>query len=218
MTSNTATATVVTAAAPALTLLKTATPAYVTTAGQTVTYTYLITNTGNTVLTGIGATDITFSGTGRRPVITCPVTTLAPQQSTTCTGTYRVTRAEIAAGSIVNTAFASGIAPNGRRITSDPSTATVEATAGPVVRVVRPGTVVVANNGNTTLTDIDVNQGGRNGSLTHSTHSTISCPATTLAPRQSMTCTTIGARHSHRSRVHHRRHARHEHHRRARRH
>ena len=80
-------ATVTVDQAPALTLLKTATPSTVDSVRRDgVTYSFAVTNTGNATLTGVRATDTSFSGTGTPPVITCPVTTLAPGESTTCTG------------------------------------------------------------------------------------------------------------------------------------
>ena len=91
-----------------------------TAAGQTVTYHYLVANTGNTTLTGVSAVDTAFSGSGTPPVVTCPVTTLAPQASTTCTGTYAVTQADIDAGSVTDTATASGRRRPGPAVTSDP--------------------------------------------------------------------------------------------------
>ena len=204
--SNPSTATVTDSPAVGLTLLKTATPATVTAAGQIVTYHYLITNTGNQTLTGVGATDTTFSGTGTPPVITCPVTTLAPRASTTCTGTYTVTRADVAAGAVTNTAVASGTPPTGPAVTSDPSTATVTAkrSGAVVVTVVKPGSLAISNNGNTTITDMDVTQRGISRSRSHSS---ISCPVSTLAPKQSTICSVIHDRRSHHRRHHaHRRH------------
>ncbi len=202
VTSPPSTAVVPDEAFPELTLAKTATPTTVTAAGQTVTYSYLITNTGNTTLANVSATDTAFSGTGTPPVITCPVTTLAPQQSTTCTGTYVVTRADVNAGTITNAATASGTTPTGTIITSDPSTATVTTTRSPLVRIVKPGTVAITNNGNTTIAingngttaDLDLTQRALSGSRT------LSCPVTTLAPNDSTTCTVTSGRHTRRSR------------------
>src|SRR5262249_51312583 len=141
------TATVTTTPGPSITLLKTANPATVTAAGQTVTYSYLIVNTGNTTLTSVSATDTAFSGTGTPPVISCPVMTLAPAASTTCTGPYAVTQADIDAGSITNTAPASGTPPTGPAVTSAPSSATVTTAAAPslaLLKTASPSTVTAA--------------------------------------------------------------------------
>ena len=181
-------------------LLKTATPPAVTADGQTVTYHYLVTNTGNTTLTGVNATDTAFSGTGTPPVITCPVTTLAPGAFTTCTGTYTVTQADIDAGSVVNTATASGTPPTGPPITSNPSTATVTATPVPALALLKtadPSAVtaagqtvtysyLVTNTGNTTLTGVNATDTAFSGT---GTPPVITCPVTTLAPGAFTTCT-----------------------------
>jgi hypothetical protein len=57
--------------------------------------------------------------------MSCPSSTLNPGQQMTCTGTYRVTRADAHAGKVINTAVAKGIPPAGPPVTSNPSTATV---------------------------------------------------------------------------------------------
>ncbi|MER5645461.1 hypothetical protein [Streptosporangium sp. NPDC002524] len=200
VTSAPSTATVTSEEASALTLVKSVAPATVSVAGQTVTYSYLITNTGNVTLTGVSAADTAFSGTGTPAVITCPVTTLAPQASTTCTGTYTVTQADVNTGSIVNTAVATGTPPTGPAITSAPSTATVTATTVStltLLKTVAPATATAAgqtvtysylitNTGNTTLTGVDVADTAFSGT---GTPAVITCPVTTLAPQASTTCT-----------------------------
>ncbi|MEU8386255.1 hypothetical protein AB0C32_44865, partial [Streptosporangium sp. NPDC048865] len=194
------TATITAVSAPGLELLKTVSPSTVSVAGQTVTYSYLVTNTGNATLTGVDVTDTAFSGTGAPPAVTCPVTALAPQASTTCTGTYTVTQADIDAGSVVNTATASGTPPAGSPVTSDPSTATL--TAAPisglvVLKTVAPSTVtdvggtviysyLVTNTGNRTLTGVGVTDTAFSGT---GAPPVVTCPATTLAPGASTTCT-----------------------------
>ena len=198
--SNHSTAAVNAAPASALTLVKTAAPGTVTAAGQQVTYSYAITNSGNRTLTGISATDTDFTGTGTPPSPTCPVTTLAPGESTVCTGTYTVTQADIEAGSISNTGVAAGSLPGRALITSNQSTATVAAAAEPGLSLAkRSDTVtvtaagqqvtyqhVVTNTGNTTLTGVAVTDTAFSGS---GTPPVVTCPVTTLAPGESTTCT-----------------------------
>ena len=115
-----------------------------TAAGQTVTYTFAVTNTGNVTVHGVSIAETAFTGTGTLSPVTCPATTLAPGASTTCTATYTVTQADVDAGSVTNTATATGTAPGGGTVTSPPSTATVAATPAPALTVVKtaaPATV-----------------------------------------------------------------------------
>ncbi|SIT74266.1 DUF11 domain-containing protein [Microbacterium sp. RU33B] len=97
----------------ALTLAHTATPATITTAGQTVSYSFLVTNTGNVTLTGLAVTEDAFTGSGTPPTISCPVTELAPTASTTCTSSYTVTEADISRTELSSTATARATAPAG---------------------------------------------------------------------------------------------------------
>ncbi|MEZ5191696.1 MAG: hypothetical protein R2734_03705 [Nocardioides sp.] len=66
-----------------------------------------MTNTGNTTLTGVTVNDPKVG------TVTCPVTTLAPGASTTCTATYTITQADVDAGQVVNTATTTGTPPAG---------------------------------------------------------------------------------------------------------
>ncbi|MFN8191650.1 MAG: hypothetical protein U0R78_14640 [Nocardioidaceae bacterium] len=71
-------------------------------AGDTILYSFVITNTGNVTLTLVGVTDAKVGP------VTCPVTTLAPGASTTCTKSYTLTQADVDAGVVNNTATALG--------------------------------------------------------------------------------------------------------------
>ena len=107
----------------------------------------------------------------------------------TCTATHTVTQADLDAGQIVNIASAS----NGV-VTSPPDTATVKAEQNASLSVVKSSTTaslsapqtvtysyLVTNTGNVTLTGIALTD--------NNDDDTMSCPATTLAPGASMTCT-----------------------------
>ena len=52
------------------------------TAGSTIAYAFVVTNSGNVSLTGVTVSDPLVGA------VTCPVTVLAPGESTTCTATY----------------------------------------------------------------------------------------------------------------------------------
>jgi uncharacterized repeat protein (TIGR01451 family) len=94
---------------PGLTMVKTADPSTVSTAGQLVTYSFAVSNTGNVTLTAVTVAD---PMPGLSPV-TCPSTTLAPATTMTCTATYTTTAADVAAGAITNVATVSAVGPNG---------------------------------------------------------------------------------------------------------
>jgi hypothetical protein len=88
---------------PGMSLDKSSTTTLVTSAGQVVPYSYLVTNTGTSVLTGISLVD---NNTDAAPV--CPATTLAVAASMTCTAQHTVTLAELTAGGdLVNIATVS---------------------------------------------------------------------------------------------------------------
>ncbi|MEU8082180.1 hypothetical protein AB0B57_00890 [Micromonospora sp. NPDC049101] len=168
---------------PEIAITKAVTPSVVSAAGDTVTYQFVVTNTGTTSLSAVTVDETEFSGTGTPGAITCgtpPVAsgsvTLAAGASTTCTSTYAVTAADIAAGRITNTAVAAGTPPTipGQQppgpVRSDPATAEVTATRGAAITVVkssstdkigRPGQqvpfqFVVTNTGQVALTDVTV--------------------------------------------------------------
>jgi hypothetical protein len=88
---------------PGMSLDKSSTTSVVTAAGQVIPYSYLVSNTGTSELTGI-----TLSDTNTDSPPSCPATTLAVGASMTCTGQHTVTLSEfLAGGNIVNLATAS---------------------------------------------------------------------------------------------------------------
>jgi hypothetical protein len=113
-----------------ISLAKTVAPTVTTQAGQTVTYTFEVTNTGGLTLSTVGVAERSFTGTGIAPALTgCSWSSLAPGAKQTCTATYVVTQADIDTGFVDNTARASGTARTGA--VSDDATAKlgVQATA-----------------------------------------------------------------------------------------
>ncbi|SER44683.1 conserved repeat domain-containing protein, partial [Granulicatella balaenopterae] len=75
--------------------------------GETVTYTFTVTNTGNVTLTNVTATDDKLTPS----TITLETTTLAPGETTTGTGTYVVTQTDVDNVKLVNTAKVTGLPP-----------------------------------------------------------------------------------------------------------
>ena len=77
-------------AVPALELVKTATPATYAAVGEVISYSYLVTNSGNVTLYGITVVD-------DKATVTCPDTSsgLAPLGQITCTASYTITQADL---------------------------------------------------------------------------------------------------------------------------
>ena len=174
-------------------------------AGQTLNYTFTATNTGNVTLTNVVIAETSFTGSGSMSALTCvppQPATLAPGAVLTCTAAYVVTQADVDAGSVDNTATATGTPPTGPDVT-DTDDATVPATQAPAVTIDKTASVVdvngngltdvgdeidysfvVTNTGNVTLTNVTVND-----TLLASVGITITCAPTTLAPAAVATCT-----------------------------
>ncbi len=192
-TSNQDTVTVTGTQSPALTLVKSTTTTDFDSVGDTISYSYLVTNTGNVSLDG----PVTI--TDDRATATCPnVNTvgnldaaLDPGEAVTCTATYTITQADLNAGSVTNIATASADGT-----TSNQDTVTVTGTQSPALTLDKSAdpttydqvgdiityTYLVTNTGNVTI------QGPF--SITDDKSSDESCPATaSLEPGQSITCT-----------------------------
>ncbi|MFD6054646.1 LPXTG cell wall anchor domain-containing protein, partial [Agromyces sp. NPDC060279] len=93
-------------------------------AGEVVTYSFLVTNTGNVTLTDITVEEGEFTGAGEVSGIDCPAGagSLAPRESVTCTASYRVVEADLTGRAIANEAVGLGTAPGSPApITSDAS-------------------------------------------------------------------------------------------------
>lgn len=91
-------------------------------AGETISYSFAVTNTGNQTLSSITVSDPMVSP------ISCPsgnpIPSLAPGATETCTGTYAVTQADVDAGSKDNTATVEGENPDGDPVSESHTTST----------------------------------------------------------------------------------------------
>ena len=175
------------APAPVITLDKQAGVPTGTAAGDTIAYSFVVTNTGNVTLDPIGVSDPKVG------TVACPVTVLAPGESTTCTATYTLTQDDVDAGHVANTATASGVPPTGDAVTATDATDTPLAAVPAITLDKQAGTptgasagdtidytFVVTNTGNVSLTSVSVSD---------PKVGTVSCPVTSLAPGASTTCT-----------------------------
>ena len=117
---------------PALSLVKTANPTTYSSVGDVITYTYEITNSGQTTLSGPFSITDDKQGT----ISPCGSGPLAAGGSTTCTSTHTISQADITAGSITNVATASGSG-----VTSNQATATVTAQVGATPRILKQDAV-----------------------------------------------------------------------------
>ncbi len=189
-TSNTSSVTVdASTATSSLSLSKSTTSSGYGAAGDTIDYSYLVTNTGTTTLSNVAVSDNLIA------TVSCPPGSLAPGASETCTGSYTATQADVDAGSVTNTATASATNPSNTTETSGSATVTVDASnatsslslskattssgygaAGDVIDY----SYLVTNTGTTTLSGVGV---------TDNLIANVSCPPGSLAPGASETCT-----------------------------
>ena len=175
---------------PRIDLQKVASTAGPVHAGDQITFTFTVTNTGNVTLTNVQVQDPMLGP------VTCAATTLAPAEKTTCTAApYTVTAADVGNGSVVNKATASadgGV--GGVKVTSDDQVEVATAAApDPSIRLVKRADTAgpvhagdevtyrftVTNTGNVTLTHVRV---------VDPMLGTVECRRTRLEPGQSTTC------------------------------
>jgi uncharacterized repeat protein (TIGR01451 family) len=157
--------------APHLALTKSAAPAFSTPAipGDPITYTFTITNDGNVTLHSVALTDTLAGLTLPNYQWPGPPGILAPTQTATATATYPITRNDIDAGVVANTAIANGTTPAGGTTPSDEKSTTTPIPQAPALHLTKtadasalhnPSQVgdpityhfAVTNTGNVTLT------------------------------------------------------------------
>ncbi|MCW2755540.1 MAG: conserved repeat domain protein [Marmoricola sp.] len=171
-----------------------------TDAGDTIAYSFTLTNTGTVTLTNLSVSD------PKAGSVTCPVTTLAPGASTTCTANspYVITQADADAGTVDNTATSTGTPPTGPPVISPPSSTSTPVDQVSALRLVKRVAVVtdvnrngvidrgdtvlwtftVTNTGTVTMNNVSVSD-----PMLASAGIGITCPVLTLASGASVECT-----------------------------
>ena len=184
-----------------LDLVKSATPAGAASynAGQLITYSFVVTNTGNVPVTGITVDEVAFTGSGAVSAIDCPADSLAPAAQFTCTATYTLTQADVDAESVRNTARANGTAATGPVVSNDSAVTTPQVPASSLALTKTASTsfvnaaaetvtysFAIRNEGNVTVSDVAVDETDFTGT---GATPTVTCPTSTLAPGQQVVCT-----------------------------
>ena len=187
---------------PELTMVKSVAPSSAAdfTAGTTLTYSFLVTNTGNVAIDNISIAEVAFSGAGTASPPTCAQTTLVPGAETTCTSTYTLQAADVTAGTLTNTARADGTAPGGAPVSSAPDDAVAPTNPAPALDTVKTAqpqyalgagdtigyTYTVTNTGNVSVNNVAIAEDTFTGS---GTLAAASCDLTVLLPGEFATCT-----------------------------
>ncbi|WP_293696846.1 CshA/CshB family fibrillar adhesin-related protein [uncultured Agrococcus sp.] len=163
---------VVVPAEPALTLAKASELLGDAVAGETVQYTFEVSNTGNVTLTDVaiddpmaGLSELEYDWPGTAG-------TLAPGETATATATYMLTQADVDAGVIENAATAEGTPPNpdDESVVTPPAEESTPLEAAPGLTLDKTGafdgtaaagetiefSFVGTNTGNVTLTDVSI--------------------------------------------------------------
>jgi uncharacterized repeat protein (TIGR01451 family) len=176
--------------------------------GETISYTYLVTNTGNTTIATVSVNDPTEGS------VTCPSpgpSGLAPGGSVTCTAdhTHTVTQADVDTGNVSDTATAGCIDSQGTSCPqSQPSEVSVPSNPQPRVAIVKTATVAPAADQNAVAVGDQISYGYKvtnignvtlqSVSVSDPSAGSVSCPtpgAPGLAPGQSLTCSAASAYH-----------------------
>ena len=130
-------------ACPSIGIEKTASPTTYKAVGDVITYTYVVSNTGNTDLAG------PVTVTDDKATVTCPAGDLLIAASMTCTATYVITAADVNARSVTNTAqaHADGIDSDvvTATVTLAPTQSVLSETSPPTSRPTLPPTDTIDN-------------------------------------------------------------------------
>lgn len=134
---------------PELSIVKTAGVPSGNSVGSTITYTFLVTNTGNLDLTNVVVKDPFLTAAN----VTIPtIGALAVNASQTVTATYSLKGTDFLNGEVANTATAEGQDPNNNPVVSTPSTVTTPLTQNPNITLVKTASAASGNNVGDTIT------------------------------------------------------------------
>lgn len=172
-----------------LTISKAASPTTYSTAGQVITYTYTLTNTGTGELLGpfaVNDNKVANVNCSNAP------SSLAPGASFTCSGSYQITQADLDAGSVTN--IATGTAAGAPSVNQ--ATVTITANTNPSLQLTKNPTPSAASTEGATITYTYTLQNTGNVTLTSPytvsdnriANVNCSAAASPLAPGASTTC------------------------------
>ncbi len=197
ITSDPSTATVSSTQVPGISVVKTSSVNSVSAVGQTVTYSFAVSNTGNVTLNNVDVTDAQAAPSldaGLGPISCTTGTngsiTLAPGASDTCSATYTVTQADLTKGSITDTATATGDPHSGTPVSAH-STLTLSVTSLSVVKSASPSGGVMAGSTVPIVYTITVKNSGT-ATTSEQTVVTDSAPTGTTLISGSPACTKGG--------------------------
>jgi uncharacterized repeat protein (TIGR01451 family) len=178
---------------PHLSITKVATETGFSKVGDVIHYTITATNDGNVTLSNVDVTDSQVSDLACTP--TTPVSSLAPGSSISCTASHTITQADLDAGSFYNQACVDDGTGGAAQACDDVTTPGTQTPHLSITKVATETgfskvgdvihyTITATNDGNVTLSNVDV---------TDSQVSDLACtpttPVSSLAPGSSISCT-----------------------------
>ena len=173
---------------PQLAIVKSTTSTFYDKVGQTIPYAFTVINTGNQSLRDVKVTDPLLGGA------VCSIGTLAPGAQSPCTASFTTTAASLDAGRVSNQAKVAGTSPSNDPVEATSNLVMVPAVHAPQLTMVKSSTsttlegvgakipyeFTVINTGNVTVENVKITDEGVTD---------LTCPATTLALGERMTCT-----------------------------
>ncbi|WP_104089838.1 DUF11 domain-containing protein [Arthrobacter sp. GMC3] len=171
--------------------------------GDSATFDFKVTNTGEIPLDSLALTEDSFSGSGALSAISCPTTTLPPGAWTTCHATYVVTQQDVDAGFVTNTATATAQPVNTKTVVNSnlstvkfttPATSALNVSKTADRRTSQTGekityTLKATNSGKVTLRNVTLTEKAFSGTGTLSGLTCDAAQPATLSPGQVLTCT-----------------------------